>query len=173
MRQTKPLPSPRFPRTMGLCRLSPVPAGSWPFPTLSPQSLYRCLDPYPVVLLWCSYPFLPKGLRPHRSSEQFGTPDYRRMATSTARIISGLQSFRYVQAPILALPSGCSHHWAKIYSGRPGILRHAELMRLPNMSCGIATCLNRVIGTTGLPPAGLRPCRLLPEPYHLGRQLQI
>jgi len=38
-------------------------------------------------------------------------------------------------------------------------------MRLPVMNCGIATCLNRAIGMAGLSPAGLRPCRLLPDPY--------
>ena len=37
------------------------------------------------------------------------------------------------------------------------------------MSSGIATCLNLVIGTTGLPSAGLRPCWLLPEFYPLIR----
>jgi len=31
--------------------------------------------------------------------------------------------------------------------------RYDELMRLPAMSCGIATCLNRAIGTAGLSPA--------------------
>ena len=41
----------RFPYTAGLCRLSPVPAGRWPFPALSLQSLYGCLDPYPAALL--------------------------------------------------------------------------------------------------------------------------
>ena len=33
--------------TADLCRLSLVPAGSWPFPTLSLQSLRRRLDPLP------------------------------------------------------------------------------------------------------------------------------
>jgi len=36
-------------------------------------------------------------------------------------VISGLQSFVYLQAPILARPSGCSHH----ISGRPGLIHHA------------------------------------------------
>ena len=94
----------RFPYTASLCRLSPAPAGSWPFPTLSPQSLHRCLDPYPAASLRCSYPFLPEGLRPHLRAQRFGTPQIRHNATSTARRISGLQSFAYVQAPMLARP---------------------------------------------------------------------
>ena len=40
MRRTKTLPPTSVvPNTTGLCRLSSVPAGSWPFPTLSLQSL--------------------------------------------------------------------------------------------------------------------------------------
>ncbi len=50
----RPKPSRRLrslPWSASLCRLSPVPAGRWPFPTLSPQSLYRSLDPYPAAPL--------------------------------------------------------------------------------------------------------------------------
>ncbi len=39
---------------VSLCRLLQVPAGKWPFPTLSLQSLRRCLDPYPAVSSKCS-----------------------------------------------------------------------------------------------------------------------
>ena len=53
------------PRTPGPCRLSPVPAGGWPFPTLSLQSLRRRLDPYPAASLECTCPFLPREHRPH------------------------------------------------------------------------------------------------------------
>ena len=75
MRQTKTLPPPSVvPIAVGLCRLLQVPARRWPFPTLSLQSLHRCLDPYPVVSLRCSYPFLPEEHRPHVRSETFGTP---------------------------------------------------------------------------------------------------
>jgi len=118
-------PADLFPYTAGLCRLSPVPAGKRSFPTLSPQSLYRCLDPYPAAFLRCFYPFLPEGLRPHLREQRFGTPDYRRNATSTTELISGLQSFHYVQAPILARPSGCTHHWTSKCPGRPSRLHHA------------------------------------------------
>jgi len=75
--------------------------------------------------------------------------------------ISGLQSFHHVQAPMLARPSGCTHHGTFMVPGRPGRLRHAELTRLPDMSRDIATRLNRANGAAGLSPAGSRPCRLL------------
>jgi len=59
--------------TTGLCRLSPIPAGSWPFPTLSLQSLRRRLDPYPAVSSWCSCSLLPRRQRPHLRRHRFGT----------------------------------------------------------------------------------------------------
>ena len=58
------------------CRLLRTPAGSWPFPTLSPQSLYGCLDPYPAALLRCSCSFLPGQHRPHLSLNRFGALEY-------------------------------------------------------------------------------------------------
>jgi hypothetical protein len=93
----------------GPCRLSPVPAGRSPFPTLSPQSLYKCLDPYPVVFFQCVYSFLPGRHRPHVTWETFGTPDNPCNATSTESRITGLQSFAYVQAPILVRPPDCTY----------------------------------------------------------------
>ncbi len=60
--------------TTGLCRLSSVPAGKWSFPTLSLQSLRRCLDPYPAVSSWCTCSLLPRGQRPHLRRHRFGTP---------------------------------------------------------------------------------------------------
>ena len=99
----------RFPYTAGLCRLSLLPAGKWPFPTLSPQSLYGRLDPYPVASLRCICPFLPERLRLHLENERFSTPSHRRKATPTTGWFSGLQSFHYVQAPIFARPPGCTH----------------------------------------------------------------
>ena len=46
-------------------------------------------------------------------------------ATSTRTAISGLQSFLYVQAPILARPPGCTHRCSLVAPGRPGRLHHA------------------------------------------------
>ena len=55
-----------------LCRLPRAPAGRRPFPMLSPQSVWRCLDPYPAALRRCLYPFLPDELRPHLTCNRFG-----------------------------------------------------------------------------------------------------
>ena len=82
--------------------------------------------------------------------------------------LSGLQSFLYVQAPMLARPSGCTYHESSASLGQPGRLRHAKPMRLPDMSRDIATRLNRAIGAAGLAPAGCWPCRLLRQATFLG-----
>ena len=90
MRQTKTLlPASVVPPPASLCRLLSVPAGRWPFPTLSLQSVYRCMDPYPAAPLRCVYPFLPEGRRPHLRNHRFGTPDHRHNATSTTGLFRG------------------------------------------------------------------------------------
>jgi hypothetical protein len=116
----------------GLCRLLPVPAGRWSFPTLSLQSLHRCLDPYPEVPLRCFCPFLPGELQPHHRCTKFGTPNNRRKATSTTTPFSGRQSFRYVQAPMLASPPDGTYRAGTKSCGQPGRLRHAMDWRLPS-----------------------------------------
>src|SRR5262249_21653920 len=84
--------------------------------------------------------------------------------------ISGLQSFRDVQAPPLARPPGCSYRRSAKSSGQPGRLRHAMPVWLPITDCGIATCLNRAIDTTGLSPARLGPFRPLHTRCGLGER---
>ena len=91
----RPNPSRRFqPYTTGLRRLSPVPAGRWSFPTLSLQSLRRCLDPYPAMFPGCPCPFLPQGHRPHVTGNTFGTQDYPCIAASTGSRIFGAAVIR-------------------------------------------------------------------------------
>ena len=98
MRQTKSLPPALdLPPPVGLCRLSPVPAGRWPFPTLSLQSLRRCLDPYPVVFSRCTCSFLPGRQRPHVRTKTFGTPNTHAMQ---------LQQGLHFEAAVISLCSG-------------------------------------------------------------------
>src|SRR5512135_7697 len=85
--------------------------------SLSPDSLWRRLDPYPAVSPGCTHPFLPWGRRPHVTGKAFGTRDDPCNATSTGSPITGLQSFADVQSPPLARPPGRTHrsarrHWA-------------------------------------------------------------
>jgi hypothetical protein len=116
----------------GLCRLLPVPAGRWSFPTLSLQSVHRRLDPYPGMPLWCICPFLPRELQPHPRCTGFGASDNRRNATLTTTPISRRQSFRYVQAPMLASPPGCTYRAGTTAYGQPERLRHAMDWKLPS-----------------------------------------
>ena len=76
MRQANILRSaPGVPRTTGLRRLLRAPAACWPFPTLSPQSVYRRLDPYPAAIFRCVRSFLPGRHRPHATAYTFGSRD--------------------------------------------------------------------------------------------------
>ena len=49
----------------------------------------------------------------------------RRNAISTTTLFSGRQSFRYVQAPMLASPPDCTHRAKFSSCGQPGRLHHA------------------------------------------------
>jgi len=88
-----------FPYLTGLCRLSPVPAGNGPFPTLSLQSLHRRLDPYPEMPLWCSRPFLPRELQPQPRCTHFDASTSRRNATPTATHLRGGSHFVMFRLP--------------------------------------------------------------------------
>ena len=135
MRQTKTLsPASVVPNPISLCRLPPAPAGNWPFPTLSLQSLRRCLDPYPAVSFRCSCSLLPRRQRPHLRRHRFGTPNYPYNATSTGNSFSGLQSFRYVQAPTLARPPRLHPPlWFYHRAAGPFTPRIARLVTCPEM----------------------------------------
>ena len=164
MRQTTTLPAPRLsPCAPGLCRFSPVPAGRWPFPTLSLRPLCRCSDPYPAALLGCACPFLDQGHRPHPTGNGFGARNYPHMAASVGSRISRLQSFDHLRAPALARPPDCSDRSA--CTGPPGLSHHASPGRLPEPRCGVASRPTWTTDVAGLAPAGSQPCRLLP-PAH-------
>ena len=99
---------------------------------LSPQSVHRRLDPYPAATSRCIYPLLPRRHRPHVTFHTFGSQDNPCTATSTGAAITGLQSFRDVQAPMLARPPGCAYRCSVCAAGQPGRLLHAMDLRLPS-----------------------------------------
>ena len=166
MSRTKSLPPPSaLASSEGLRRLLPAPAARWSFPALSPQSLYRCLGPYPGSPLWCLYPFLPREHRPHLRVDRFGAFRIPPPCNFYDVPFSGLQPFRYVQAPILARPPGCTYRSGDPRPRAAGPFTPRNGPTVTRRNCGIATCLNRAIGTAGLSPAGLRPCRPLPDSF--------
>ena len=120
------------PYSTGPCRLLPVPAAKWSFPTLSLQSFHRCLDPYPGMPLWCPRPFLPRELQPHPRCTDFGASNISPQCNFNDDPITGRQSFRYVQAPMVASPPGCTHRPGSMSCGQPGRLRHAMDWKLPS-----------------------------------------
>jgi hypothetical protein len=136
LRTHAPDPSPPalfgFPYSTRLCRLSPVPAGNGSFPTLSLQSLHRCLDPYPGMPLWCPRPFLPRELQPHPRCTDFGASSIPPQCNFNDDLITGRQSFRYVQAPMVASPPGCTYRAGSKSCGQPRRLRHAMDWKLPS-----------------------------------------
>ncbi len=119
------------PYSTGLCRLSPAPAGRWSFPTLSLQSLHRCLDPYPGMPLWCSLPFLPRELQPQPRCTHFGASSIPPQCNFNGDLFTGRQSFRYVQAPMVVSPPGCTYRTGSMSCGQPGRLRHAMVWKSP------------------------------------------
>ncbi len=68
----------------------------------------------------------------------------------TQRSSSGLQPFVYLQAPILAWPTGCTDRQGTMSLRPPGRIHRAVLAPLPVTSSGITTCPNQTIDTTGL-----------------------
>ena len=178
----RPSPSPRlrFARCAhGLCRLSPVPAARWPFPTLSPRSLRGCSDPYPAALPSCTRPLLRQGHRPHPRVDGFGARNSPHMAASVGTSISRLQSFDHLRAPTLARPPDCSHRSATSTLGGQAVhtthsptgypdrdvaslrARHGQLARLDShqLDRGLVGCslLLRCRALSG-PPAGSVGC---------------
>ncbi len=124
---------------MGLCRLLPIPAGRWPFPTLSLNSLCRCLDPYPAMSSWCTRPFLPRRLRLHIWWNAFRTShDPGNAASAGSRFRGCSHSLMFRPLHSLSLPAAPTAR-SNFDLGRPGLIHHAELGWLPAPSSGIAT----------------------------------
>ena len=138
-----------------------APAGRWPFPALSLQSLHSCLDPYPATSPRCIYPFLPAELRPHVRSETFGTPIYSHLATSVGHVFRGCSHSVMFRPPCSLDPQVAPTAEKLFRAAGPFTPRNGHVVT--HMSCGIATCLNRAIDMAGLSPAGLQPCRPLPR----------
>ena len=97
----RPCPSPVLRsshRSRSLRRLLPVPAATRSFPTLSLHPLRRRLDPYPTVLLRCSHPVLPQGLRPRVAGTTLGGQNYPCNATSTGSRHFGAAVIRFASS---------------------------------------------------------------------------
>ena len=106
--RAKPSRCLRSPCTAGLCRLSAVPAGRWPFPRLSPPVFPQMPGPLPRWDPMVHMPVLPTEHRPSPYNKRVGshTQPVQRLQYGT---FTRLHSFRYVQAPRFAHHPGRSY----------------------------------------------------------------
>jgi len=94
------------------------------FPSLSLQSLRRCLDPYPAMSFRCTCSLLPGRQRPHLRRHRFGTPDYRRNATSMTGEFRGCSHSLMFRLP-RSLDPQVAPTASQKDDGQPGRLHHA------------------------------------------------
>ncbi len=123
MRQTKSLPPPSVvPRSVGLCRLLPAPAGRWSFPTLSLRILPWMLGPVSRRLAWCICPFLPtqhwsSPYRPDGSTH--ATP---RLKQLHAELCFETVAIRHLRASRFAHHPNCPHGCTSLRTPRLWLL---------------------------------------------------
>jgi hypothetical protein len=162
MRQTIPLRWPMvFPRTRGLCRLSPVPADGWSFPILSLHSLRRRLDPYPAVPSGCTRPFLPHRHRPRVTGNTLGEPELSLSCNFSRERYFEAAVIRYLQAPTLARLPDCTYRTtSRRWAAGPFTPRIAGPVTCSPAVASLHVRF-RAIDMTGLSPVGLQSYRLL------------
>lgn len=164
MRQTTILfPASVVPRSGSLCRLSRVPAGPWPFPTLSCAISVEVLGPIPRRVRQVPMPISSPTAAASRHGKHVRHTGKPLQSDFDRERIFGAAAFADVQAPPLARPPDRSHRSPA--TGRPGRLYHASPQGLPTSGCGIATCLIWATDMAGLAPARWQPCRLLPPAW--------
>jgi hypothetical protein len=160
MRRTDILPQPRVPPcALSLCRLLRTPAGSRPFPALSPQIFPQVPGPLPRCSPWCTYSFLPTGHRPSPFPNKVGTPKKSRTTTSVRRLFSRLQSFANVQASGFARHPGRSHRRACYFDHTQGgrdFYVHAYLGSLPPRAVDTLAVRIEQLTAEGLSPSKIR-----------------
>jgi len=147
-----------------------APAGNGTFPTLSLQSLHRCLDPYPAAFSRCLCSFLPGRLRPHVREQTFGTVwDFPAMQLLQGKLFeAAVIHFRFKLLCSLGLPVAPTPESISLQGSQAVYTTHGSC-GYPIMSCGIATCPTRAIDRVGLSPTGLQPCRPLRSPSSRAR----
>jgi len=135
----RPKPSRCFrsPYAAGLCRLSPVPAGSWPFPTLSPQVFPQVPGPLPR---WDPMVHMP--VSSHRTSafpklQEGRLPHLIRTATSVRDCLRGCSHSVMFRPPGLlttqVAPTAVPHqrNWAAVtFTSEHPTVRYLPVSRI-------------------------------------------
>ena len=157
----RPASSARFWYPNGPCGLLRAPAANWSFPTLSPQSVESCLDPYPATFDWCFCPFLPNRHRPNLIHERCGTWIMSCNAILCRRTFRGC-SHSFMFRPLSLLDPLIAPTEEQCAPQQRGRLHHAMNVRLPARTVISLRARLRTVGAAGLAPARLWPCRPLP-----------
>ena len=121
--------------------------GAW---TLTPRRLFGALTR-----------LFPKNIGLTLDLRGSARSDTRQYTTLMAHAFRGCSQFVMFRLPHLLDPPVVPT--ARISSRAAGPFTPRNELGVTPKNCGIATCLNRAIGTAGLPPARLWPCRPLPR----------
>jgi len=126
--------------------------GAW---TLTPRRLFGAITR-----------FFPKSLGLTRVLRGSARSDVAIIQLQRRTQFRGCSQFVMFRLPHLldpqVVPTARNTSWAaEPFTPRNGL-------EVTPKNCGIATCLNRAIGTTGLSPVRLRPCRPLPRTVRTG-----
>ncbi len=117
------------------------------------------LGPLPRLSQWCLYPFLPTELRPSRNGYAVGSLAKTRTTTSVRTVISGLQSFLYVQASKFACHPGRSYRWHFRAQGSCDFYFRAPGESLPSRTSDMLAVRIGQLTAGDLHPIDSRPCR--------------
>jgi hypothetical protein len=128
------------------------------------DSFSACLDPYPDCFCGALARYFPTELRPSRKIEPVGVWQNPHCSNFSMGLITGLQSFSYVQGRRFAFHPDCSYR-SVINTGQPWLL-HPSISRLATLSR--PRYANRPIRATDGERTHTsqesQPCRLLPIP---------
>ncbi len=126
MRQTKSLPTPRVPSwQLGLCRLSPVPAGEMVLPNIISAILVKSLGPIPRHVSWMHLPISSPRTSASQNGKEVRHVRISLQCNNDRGVVSRLQSFVYLQASSLARPPDCIYRGIPSDARQPGRLHHA------------------------------------------------
>jgi len=152
MRQTKTLPSPRF---LGLSERSSqvVVSPCWEMALPDVISTICVESPGPIprrVPAGANTRFFPEDIGFTLRGRSLARETTPCITTSQGTLISGLQSFTNVQAPILAWPSNCSDQGILIPLGQKAVYTGQNPFRYRIQAPALLRVRIRTIDTTGL-----------------------